>query len=223
MTSNDFTKLLKHPQAVKPAETQHLRELADAYPYFVPARMLYLRALKQTDSIHFENVLNQTALYAHDRRWLYYFVYPEKKPEIVKYIRSEKNTGDYFGMLNAVEQEGKDIGQSLKALAERLRKARLDIATEQKTEQNVKTEALQSTSEAKKTNADNLKAQKKKSSVLDGITTENYSEKLKILMQEQKYERALEILMQLNLNNPKKSRYFADQIRFLEKIIENKK
>ena len=223
MTSNDFTKLLKHPQAAKPTETQHLRELADAYPYFVPARMLYLRALKQADSIHFENVLNQTALYAHDRRWLYYFVYPEKKPEIVKYNRSEKNTGDYFGMLNAVEQEGKDIGQSLKALAERLRKARLDIASEQKTEQKTEQKAItenrQNISEAKKTNAESLKSQK----VLDGITTENYSEKLKILMQEQKYERALEILMQLNLNNPKKSRYFADQIRFLEKIIENKK
>jgi hypothetical protein len=36
-------------------------------------------------------------------------------------------------MLNVVEQEGKDINQSLKMLAERLKKARLDVVSEQKT------------------------------------------------------------------------------------------
>ena len=38
-----------------------------------------------------------------------------------------------------------------------------------------------------------------------------------------KYEEALVILNELNLNNPKKSIYFADQIRFLEKVIANTK
>lgn len=35
------------------------------------------------------------------------------------------------------------------------------------------------------------------------------------------YQRALEIIMQLSLNNPEKSIYFADQIRFLRKLILN--
>ena len=35
------------------------------------------------------------------------------------------------------------------------------------------------------------------------------------------YQPALEIIMQLNLNNPEKSIYFADQIRFLRKLILN--
>ena len=33
----------------------------------------------------------------------------------------------------------------------------------------------------------------------------------------------LEIISQLNLNYPKKNAYFADQIRFLEKLIINNK
>lgn len=33
------------------------------------------------------------------------------------------------------------------------------------------------------------------------------------------YQRALEIITELNLNNPKKSVYFAEQIRFLKKLI----
>ena len=219
MTSSDFTKLLKHPQTVKPTDAQHLRELTDVYPYFAPARMLHLRALQRANSIHFENALNQAALYAHDRRWLYYFIYPEKKSEEKKYIRAEKNTGDYFGMLDAVEQEGKDVGQSLKMLAERLRKARLDIAAEEKTEQRTKNKEQKNQKnifEPKKIKSD------ENCSILHDVTLENYPEKLKILMHEQKYEPALEILTHLNLNNPKKSRYFADQIRFLEKVIENK-
>ena len=35
------------------------------------------------------------------------------------------------------------------------------------------------------------------------------------------YQKALEIIMRLHLNNPEKSIYFADQIRFLRKLILN--
>lgn len=42
---------------------------------------------------------------------------------------------------------------------------------------------------------------------------------VKIYLKQKKYERALEILKTLALNNPEKSVYFADQIRFLEKLL----
>lgn len=41
------------------------------------------------------------------------------------------------------------------------------------------------------------------------------------LVRKHKYEEALEIIISLNLNNPKKSAYFADQIRFLKKLVIN--
>ena len=44
----------------------------------------------------------------------------------------------------------------------------------------------------------------------------------KIYIRQQRYEKALEIMRKVNLNNPKKSAYFADQIRFLQKLIVNK-
>ena len=44
----------------------------------------------------------------------------------------------------------------------------------------------------------------------------------KIYIKQQRYEKALEIMQKVNLNNPKKSAYFADQIRFLHKLIINK-
>lgn len=45
----------------------------------------------------------------------------------------------------------------------------------------------------------------------------------KIYVRQHRYEKALEIIKKLNLKYPKKNIYFADQIRFLEKLIINDK
>lgn len=43
----------------------------------------------------------------------------------------------------------------------------------------------------------------------------------RILIKNRNYEKALQIIQDLNLKNPEKSVYFADQIRFLKKLILN--
>ncbi len=43
----------------------------------------------------------------------------------------------------------------------------------------------------------------------------------KIYIRQRRYAKALEIIRRLSLNNPEKNVYFADQIRFLEKLIIN--
>ena len=45
----------------------------------------------------------------------------------------------------------------------------------------------------------------------------------KIYIKQRRYERAYEIITNLSLNNPEKSVYFADQLRFLQKLIINQK
>ena len=45
----------------------------------------------------------------------------------------------------------------------------------------------------------------------------------KIYIKQGKYEKAIEIIRKLNLKYPKKNSYFADQIRFLQKLIINNK
>ncbi|MDD7318626.1 MAG: tetratricopeptide repeat protein [Prevotella sp.] len=45
----------------------------------------------------------------------------------------------------------------------------------------------------------------------------------RIYIKQGQYSKALEIIKRLNLNFPKKNAYFADQIRFLEKLIINNK
>ncbi len=53
----------------------------------------------------------------------------------------------------------------------------------------------------------------------DGYFTETLA---KIYIKQQRYSKALEIIRRLSLKYPKKNAYFADQIRFLEKLVINK-
>lgn len=58
--------------------------------------------------------------------------------------------------------------------------------------------------------------------VMHGAST--LSESLaKVYIKQHRYERAYEIISELNLNNPEKSVYFADQLRFLKKLIDIEK
>ena len=54
----------------------------------------------------------------------------------------------------------------------------------------------------------------------EGYFTETLA---RIYIKQGRYGKALEIIQRLNLNYPKKNAYFADQIRFLEKLILNNK
>ena len=60
--------------------------------------------------------------------------------------------------------------------------------------------------------------QKEEKSDEEGVNTETMA---RIYIKQGNYSKALEIITQLSLDYPKKSIYFADQIRFLRKLIVN--
>ena len=53
----------------------------------------------------------------------------------------------------------------------------------------------------------------------DDQTEENPLDTVKKLIKKREYARALEIMEDIYLNNPKKSIYFADQIRYIKKMM----
>lgn len=218
MTTNDLMTLIAHPEAVDNRFASDLKELADRYPYFYQVKLLWLKSLQQSDSIHFESLITSVALYASDHRWLYFYLYPEKKLNQETFVRDAKFSGSYFDLLDAAEVEGGDTGLSLKMIAERLKASRAMLTSEQKTEEPDRRDKniLQDQTKITVPVIDYFRYEASS----DPITLE---EKSKQLIKEKKYRQAIEILNQLNLINPKKSIYFADQIRFLEKIIANSK
>ena len=61
-------------------------------------------------------------------------------------------------------------------------------------------------------------AREPKNEMENGVLTEAMA---RIYIKQGKYDKAIEIIQRISLKYPKKNRYFADQIRFLEKLIIN--
>jgi tetratricopeptide (TPR) repeat protein len=214
MTKKEFLQLVQSPDSVELSHGRDLRDMVDKYPYFYQARLLWLKTLKMTDDVQTAPEIARTALYSHDHRWLYFYLYPEMRPEPAQSDKSrvEKFSGSYFDMLSAAEAEGGDARLSLKKIAEQLKASRAQMQVE-----------LPPVTEVEKADTRPVKVVQVPVPdyfpVTDNAT--DHEEKARVLIREKKYQEALEILKHLYLINPKKSIYFADQIRFLEKIIVN--
>ena len=221
MTHEDFITIVRLPEKVKPEYNSDLKELVDRYPYFVTTRLLYVKSLQQTHSIHFAANLKVASIYCNSRRWFYYFLHPEKMLSTEPYQRNKtgKSSGDYFDMITMIESEGGDTKQSLKNLAERLKSARTMVLSPV-VKQVVKSLPTKDVEIQNKEILPGSSTTKELKTVVTLEITESNAKKLIIA---HKYKDAIEILRALNLNNPKKSVYFADQIRFLEKVIANSK
>ena len=217
MTHEEFISLVRQPELVASQNMSDLKELVDLYPYFVPARLFYAKAMQHSGTVLFAANLKFSSLYSSNRRWLYYYIHPDKKISTKPYLREKtsKSSGEYFDMINAVESDGDDAKQTLKNLADRLRSARTMVVSNTPCTVN-KTSEIAVAGDIEVENP----TPKKQISLEDHEFSENRAKKL---IQEHKYIDAVEILKVLNLNNPKKSVYFADQIRFLEKVIANSK
>jgi len=218
MTHEEFIELLKHPDRVGNGNISDLKEIIELYPYFSHPRYLYAKALQSSRNIQASKHIKISAIYCSDKRWFYYYLFPEKKPadESAHHERIPRFSGNYFDLIEQVEADTSDSQTSLKNLAERLKAAR-EMITEEDTTKEKKN------SERKQRNPTKV-VMALPDYFSETIKNEDITEDTaKKLIQERKYPEAIEILKKLNLIIPKKSVYFAVQIRFLEKVIENTK
>lgn len=224
MTKDKLISLLKNPQELTVDMLPELKEVAEQYPYFAQVHQLIARILHDTGDIQAEQYVQKAALYAADSRNLYFLLHPEVTtlPGPVKIERGNRYSGNYFDMIEKVESEGGDSRQSLKSLAERLKAARESIHGTSKRDTLARTEneipAEQPGEKPKQIYIPTPDYFQVNDYEPENKISEEYVKKL---IRERKYAEAITILNELNLINPKKSIYFADQIRFLEKILVN--
>jgi hypothetical protein len=219
MTYTEFKTLTTQPHNVSSDYIPDLKEMTENYPYFVAPRLFLAKAYKESGNIHSSAFLNETSAFCVDRRWLYNYIFPEKTAldVVPQFERENKTSGNYFDMINVIESSGGDTKQTLKNMAEKLKEARTMVAKPivekpQTIELPINESPLQTAPE--------LKPEIEQTRIDELEISENNAKKCIL---EKKYTDAVEILRALNLNNPKKSAYFADQIRFLEKVISNSK
>ena len=187
-----IAELTLHPERLDKETLHELRELVAKYPYYQVARLLLLQNLFLLHNPTFGEELRRAALFLPDRRVLFRMV--EGSNYDIKPTP--------LSLHEAPAERGSDRTTSL-----------IDDFIEHQDERLQLPEELTYVPdvgiyyESAITPAD------------EAFLTMTLA---KIYIKQQRYEKALEIMQKVNLNNPKKSAYFADQIRFLHKLIINK-
>ena len=232
-------KWIKHPERLNEESLQELRECIIRYPYFQTARLLYLKNLFLLKSPEFTDELHRAVLYIADPKVLFYGIeserlklqaYAEDSIQargdrtlnlIDRYLYGEmeenpsvslpmEESQDYTGILM---EEAAEINQteSIPMKGQKLIDEFLDkeIPLRKSPAKSFKAVADSPSMQAQDADASG-----------ENFCTEALA---KIYIKQGRYEKAREIIGMLNLKNPKKSTYFADQLRFLDKLIINAK
>ena len=235
---------IKHPERLDRESLYELRSLLARYPYFQTARLLYLKNLFLLHDITFGEELRRAALYIADRRVLFSLVEGERYTlkALEKQLVPEETVGvdrtlsliDAF--LSTLPEEPsasniislpieaatdytsylmKDsfVGEEVKGLEEPKMKGQdlIDSFLENSEEQPLISSVV---------DEEEIEDKIENETEDESYFTETLA---KIYVKQQRYSKALEIITRLNLKYPEKNAYFADQIRFLEKLIINTK
>ncbi|MDL2223899.1 hypothetical protein LJB92_01135 [Bacteroidales bacterium OttesenSCG-928-M06] len=251
MQSHQFIELLKNPELLDNETLVELSDLLDEFPYFQAARLLYTMNLRELkDSLYYPQ-LRKTACYMVDRRMLFYRVEKDFSPFLGKLggRKTESSSHSSFELIDFfLSQEMPSSTSVLQSdvSSDLLTTDYLSFAFKEnakKQESNINDADLEKSKPLRHQEAiDKFLKEDEKSPIrvklkdteesgigtfpnLDKVDeTSFFSETLaKIYLKQKKYEKALEIIRKLNLIYPEKNRYFADQIRFLEKLIINTK
>ena len=237
-----LSQYICHPETMNELSLNVLRRIVNRYPFFQPARLLFLRNLYQLHAPEFDRELRKAALYIQDRKTLFWLIEGEKfrlsphKAQTAKYS-IEEESGDRTGSL---------IDHFLSSLPKE--KPKRHVAADASTDyiaymmQMSRNELAEGEAPRMQHQEliDNFIGQGERKFILSEqettspedipTTAEDSGEEeyftltlAKIYIKQEKYAKALEIIRKLNLKYPKKNRYFADQIRFLEKLIINNK
>lgn len=74
MQLQDFTYLLQNPELITSVQTNEIENIIEEFPYFQPAHALYLKGLKNKESIKYNQALKTTAAYTTDRSILFDYI-----------------------------------------------------------------------------------------------------------------------------------------------------
>ncbi|MGL5272004.1 MAG: tetratricopeptide repeat protein [Phocaeicola sp.] len=253
MTLNELHGWISNPQQLNSETLFKLRELIEKYPYFQTARLLYIQNLALLNSALLQEELQKAALSLPDRRVLFRLLEGDRfllKP-IVKEsepVSSEEDnrTSSLIDTFLSVYKEEKErdsvvpIDLSLdyvSVLKEQEEEEAVMTPSEMKGQHLIDSfiasdDFQLSSNNSLEDNWANLtnekcaeEEEKEEAAELEEVEDEScFTETLaRIYVKQGRYVKALEIIKKLNLKYPEKNSYFADQIRFLEKLIINTK
>ena len=248
MTSANFQQWIQHPETLNRDTLYELRNLLARYPYFQSLRLLYLKNLYILHDINFGGELRKAVLYIADRRKLFQLIEGsrfdlqsrKKGVALTEVLKDEPSVDRTLALIDAflstapeevTAQTGFDYSMDYTSYlleatpatdetveeTPKLKGFELidDFIEKSESDSPLYMKPLREEAEASATPSDETSAEEEED---DSCFTETLA---KIYVKQQRYSKALEIIKKLSLKYPKKNAYFADQIRFLEKLIIN--
>jgi tetratricopeptide (TPR) repeat protein len=243
-----IAELIKHPEYLDRDTLYELRSTLALYPYYQTARLLMLQNLYLLHDPSFDEELRRAAIYITDRRVLFNMIeaghyrlrtstvtkVPAAAPQESTASRTATLIDNFLDSIPK-EDESQSRGKRKPTPAD----AAVDyvaylLETEgDKVEETVPEMKGQNLIDTF-INADKGRivlnegplltpqTEKTDESAAEPTDEEYFTETLaRIYIKQGRYSKALEIIQRLSLQFPKKNAYFADQIRFLEKLIIN--
>jgi len=236
MRAEEILNLIQEKTPFSLQSLNDLEALLEEYPYFAAAHLLFLLNLKQEKDVRLPAELRKAACYLNDRSKLFFLMEQDSFPPLSVASLEKKEQVSIESPFDLVDSflSGKSGKEEPAEASELVTKDYISYFLSQ-TDGETATPAVplkyQDTidkfieSNEKAPIKIELKEEEESAPPpdLDSFDEDSFfSETLaKIYLRQKKYEKALEIIRQLYLRNPEKNRYFADQIRFLEKLIIN--
>ncbi|MDI9606301.1 MAG: tetratricopeptide repeat protein [Bacteroidota bacterium] len=235
---------VEQPGSLDKITVEEFGQMIEEFPYFQTVRLLYTQNLHATGDPRYNDELGKTAIFCADRSKLFYLIHAERYAQLLNMpgsdALSEKDRTEILlnSYLQSFEEKVKDdappvtLGEEHAASVDYF--AYLEAVGEGISLEGREQHRLQHQdiidAFIEKANNDNIRPSlpAERSETSKGEPEEGEGEFLtetlaKIYIKQQKYEQALAIIKRISLNFPKKSAYFADQIRFLEYLIINEK
>jgi hypothetical protein len=240
----EITELINHPERLDRDTLYELRSLLALNPYFQTARLLMLQNLYLLHDAAFDEELRRAALYITDRKVIFNMVEAahyqlRQKPKAKK--QKPEADSQTSRTIDLIDNFLESIPEDEEPKSKKRRPTPADAAIDY-VAYLLDTEGDVATDDAPQLKGhdliDNFLQQEQGRITLDlpqddyddsqpdsdDNDEEYFTETLaRIYIKQGRYQKALDIISRLSSKYPQKNAYFADQMRFLEKLIINNK